>query len=387
MRAAPGGLAAAITVALAVLLVMLNGGSALAKFAPASGTSLAPWDAELQRIAALRALNAGQRDRARQFALTSLRAMPFNQASMTIAALDITGPRSAAALNQSAALGWRDPISNMRLIRAALIEQDPQVAAQRIDALARITMDRRVEALADTVLAMPGGQAALADRAAHHLGPGWIPDFLAIAPATPRQLANRRAFLLRLDSDDGAWRRTAVGRAMAGFDAAGHRDAAYQLWRELLADRALWQGGVYDGKFLRLGETAPLGGEWVQLMSQPVAVDRLAGGGASLRYIGAEPGLVLSQAITLAGPDIVLTAQWHGDEAMVRSFSWQLACIGSGPIALTRTMALQAGVWHDRYTGQRPDNCPLAALSLSMVKRPAAEAAVELQSVSLAAQP
>lgn len=368
----------------AAAFVVLGAGSALGNLGAKSAVALAPWDSELQRRAAIVALGQGDEATARRLARRSIQAMPFNQSSLTIAAMKETGARAVAATNVAAGLGWRDPMTNAMLVAAALNEGAPDIAAQRIDAIGRISQDSvRTGAMADRLLTMPGGAEALADRAAHHLGRGWIPGWLGTPPATPKIGVARMAFLRLLESDDGAWNRQVIAQAMMGFTKAGDPLAAFAAWREGLARADLFSGAIYDPRFTALTEEAPIGGEWIRTGEQLVSTDPAPGGGLRLAALAGGSGQVVSQMVRLgAGPHELVT-DMSGDERLLQALRWEVQCAGAGKLPVTQGLTRSADGWRGSVAFNVPPGCGVAYVALVVAAPVAIDSSATLRSVAL----
>lgn len=370
--------------ALAAGFMVLGAGPVLDMFGLKSAAALAPWDSEVQRRAAIAALGRGDRAEARRLALRSLEAMPFNQSSLTIATLDATGSRAVAAANLAAALGWRDPATNLRLIAAAMNEGAPEIAAQRIDAIGRITEDaRRAGAMADELLVTRGGAEALAIRAAHHLGTGWMPGWLATPPASPEVAVARRTFVRLLERDDGAWHRMTIGQAMTGFSAGGDRITAYEVWRETLARPDSFAGTIYDPRFTALGSEPAIGGEWNRAAGQAIGAEPLAGGGLRVDVMAGGSGRVIGQMARFAPGENRLAVDLTGDEPLVRAMRWEIACANSGMLPVTRDLARAGDGWRDGYVFTAPAGCALGYVTLVIGPRLSRDATATVRSVEL----
>lgn len=386
MAQRPGGMprigAAVVTLLTAGILIALSLGPAVAQLSPSAGVPMTKRDSELQRVAALTALGAGQDELSQHHARLSLAAMPWNQSSLTIIGQSLSGKRAVAALNLSAALGWRDPLTNVRLFEAAMVEKQPVVAAERADALGRTVGPQVAEKLVDRLLAVPGGSEAFAERAARHLTIGdWVPQYLKRPPASA-ELADLRADLVkRIDSDDGTWRRGLVAYASHGFALGGFGDRALGLWSQTLADPNLFDGGLYDGRFTTLGSGQPQGGEWGIAAEPAATAEPMADGGLQLTALGGKSGYVFTSH---TDPRLLrggLVAVWKGAEAAVRGFSWDLNCKGIGQIPLQRQLEAVNGQWRDTYRLTLAADCGSAQLAL--VKTGPSQSEQTLQLISL----
>lgn len=368
----------------AAAFLVLGAGSALGNLGAKSAVALAPWDSELQRRAAIIALGQGDEATARQLARRSIQAMPFNQSSLTIAAMKATGARAVAATNVAAGLGWRDPMTNAMLVAAALNEGAPDIAAQRIDAIGRISQDSvRTGAMADRLLTMPGGAEALAGRAARHLGHGWIPGWLGTPPATPQIGAARVAFLRLLESDDGAWNRQVIGQAMTGFTKAGDPLKAFAAWREALARADLFAGAIYDPRFTALTEEAPIGGEWIRTGEQLVSTDAAPGGGLRVVALAGASGQVVSQMVRLGVGGHELVTDLAGDERLLQALRWQVQCSGAGKLPVTHSLTRTADGWHDSVVFDVPAGCAVGYVGLTVATPVTIDSSATIRSVAL----
>ncbi|MDE2595389.1 MAG: hypothetical protein KGL44_00780 [Sphingomonadales bacterium] len=352
------------TAALAGALVLAGAGSALGEIDPAAGAALAPWDSELHESLALRAFAANRSAQAGHHARRALAAMPFGQPSLTILSLQGDARQRLDGLNQSAALGWRDVLTDMRLVSAAFANGDPVVAAQRIDAFGRTAGGKAVTVPADRLLTMKGGVEALAERAAHHSDNGWLPEYLDQPARTPELVAARTALMQRLDRDDGDWRWLAIVHAIKGIADGGHSDAAFDLWRSTLADPGQWGRGIYDPEFRLFGTSRmATGGDW-QVPGEPLlTAERRDEGGLHLAWQPGPAGLALFQTVRPTGGPVDLRIVWHGTASPEPDFAWQLQCLDGGLVPLQRTVTAVTGGWEERYTGPAP-SCPVALLML-----------------------
>lgn len=370
--------------ALAAGFVALWGGSALGSLGVDAGVNLAPWDAELQRRAALAALGKGDEAGARRLALRSLQAMPFNQSSLTIVALNTSGARAVNSTNIAAGLGWRDPLTNGRLVAAAVNEGAPDIAAQRIDAIGRISEDgRRTGIMADRLLLMPGGIEALAVRSAHHLGRGWIPDWLATPPASPQVAAARLSFIRLLESDDGTWSRQVIGQAMAGFTKAGDPAMAYAAWRGSVKRADMFGGQIYDPRFVAMPDDFPVGGEWLRASEQLIGVTPVSGGGLRLDAMAGASGRVISQMVRYGTGRHEIVTELSGDEPLVQSLRWTVQCVPGGNVPVTRTLTRTAAGWQDRHVFDVPQGCDVGYVALVATVRVNQDSTATVNSVAL----
>lgn len=366
--------------ALAATTLLAIGGAALilpGALTAAAGPDaarFASWDRTTQRALAARQLEADNPFAAGGHARAALAAMPYDSFSLAVASIGQPDDRRVAALNLAAGLGWRDPVTNLTLIRTAIASGDATIAAQRIDALGRIEPNAPLQEQADLLLAAPGGIEALAERAHRRGNSYWWQGYLRSAPAS-REIAARRADLVRrFDRDDGAWQRIAVRDAMIGFDKANMRALSLQLWRDTLADPERFSGMIYDPGFAGLSAGgSPLGSEW-QVSAGSSARVEPAEQGIVVSPLGLGSGAVLSQRLALPAGQYVLSVEGTGNAP----FKWTFRC-EERQIALEGAEASPLGRW---LLPLRSD-CDNATLALEQAGRGTDGEAVRLTGVSL----
>lgn len=377
--------AGAVCLLAALGIFALNAGSAYDQLAPERSDHVALLDSEAQRLAALRALRDKRTADAQFHAARSLILMPYNQTALALLALSLGGLRTTAALNVAAGLGWRDPLANTQLVKAAFAEGQLDVAAERIDAIGRTGGEEAARPLADLLISRPGGADALAVRAAHHAGYGWIPPYLEAPPANPAIAAHRARFVGLIDRDEGEWRRRVIDRAMVGFSAAGLDLEAYALWRNNLADPRRFSGPVYDGQFAQLGDPFPLAGEWAVNDSAGMVAEKREGGGLTLSYLGGATGFILGQTVLVAERPLHLIVRWEGPREIIDSLEWQLTCARGGKLAARRQLSPDGrGLREDIFFEPRA-GCKLASLGLLMKRQPSSEGQAMLRGVAAGA--
>ncbi len=120
----------------------------------------------------------------------SLARAPLDQSALTMLAIG-EPPRTAAVMNQSAALGWRDIATQRWLAEAA---SDPTLFATRYDAYARQTNEGETAGvLLDDRIADPRVRAAIVTRLA--LEPVWRGTYLSSLPRPDPALVSARLAL------------------------------------------------------------------------------------------------------------------------------------------------------------------------------------------------
>ncbi|MCB2088092.1 MAG: hypothetical protein R3E18_11285 [Sphingomonadaceae bacterium] len=337
----------------------LFGGGVLAGGDPYSAAPLAPFDRNVQQAAALAGLQEKSPSLAVMFARRAVQAMPYEQFGLTIASTGAEKERQVAALNLSAALGWRDYMTNVRLVEAALAEGQPVIAAQRIDALGR-TQDANIAGpYADRLLAMDGGAEALAARAALRGPLDWWNRYFRMAPENPELMALRANLVRKLDPEDGAWLREAVSDMGQGFAAAGAPEKGQALWRDTLTSPADFSGLLYDGDFTRLHMEGPvLGGEW----RLDGAGAPLEGGGFALELPGGARGQQLGQYVLLEPGLLTLDVKGEAESGSARGLQWQVRCEGKGRLQMEPVGAVEGPF--GRWTVSIPEGCSTGFLTL-----------------------
>ncbi|WP_423140811.1 hypothetical protein ACOYW6_08035 [Parablastomonas sp. CN1-191] len=374
-------LAAGAAALAAVAVLAAATGPVLAEADWRAGARLAPFDWQVQNHAVTQAIAVRDAPAAIGHALRSFLANPLNAKALTVVGSTRTGVAGTRLLNQSAALGWRDPLTNYRLIYEAIREGDPVIAAQRVDAIGRTVGSDAAARYADRVLTMRGGIEAMADRAAHHLGPGWMPAWIARPPAQQGLVALRSEFVSRIDSGDGPWKRAMIKAAGEGFGKGGGTQA-HALWRRSLANEALFAGPVYDSAFTLPLEPTPLGGEWQVSGTSPLAVENLRPAGLVLTAGGDAQGSVLAQT----GPAqtaLAIEARWSGPREFVAALRWRYLCAETSQSSVIASEPVREGdQWVQRGSFQPAANCRLGILALELARPVTPGSSVTLISVS-----
>lgn len=226
---------AAITFGLviATLIVRTEGAMALVEAKrPWDALALSPNSGPAHRMLASTALAKGNTRQARHHAIAAITAAPLDQPAVTVAALT-TAPDIAQALgNQSAALGWRDPVTQLLLARGAEAEGAWDHFAQRIDAYARLQPDMRQSgSFLDRVMHVPAAREAMARRLV--LAPDWrTAYFLTLDPTMPNAAADRVALLRRIVANGGQLSDSDVRENVRRLIGVNAWHAARTIWHD-----------------------------------------------------------------------------------------------------------------------------------------------------------
>lgn len=377
--------AALLTALAGIGAIGLFGPGALARFSPYAGAELGFWDNGAQRAAASVAFEQQDAQRAMRFGRRAVEAMPYEQFGLALGSLTVSPENRLAALNLSAALGWRDLATNVQLVEAALREGAPVIAAQRIDALGRTQGPEVAGPLADRLLLMQGGIDALADRAAMRNSRNWWEQWLLQPPANAQVADSRKQLIARFDKSDGAWLRGIVGAASKGMAEAGIADDGFTIWRSAIADPALFSGLIYDGEFTQFGHGArAIGGEWVVGAKGGASVERASDGGVVVTAGQQGSGPVLAQRVALAAGAAVLSVKGELERGKPSGFEWQLRCTGGAPLALQALDGAQGAI--GRWSVSIPASCADGNLLLSR-RVGSGEALLRIRQVELDSRP
>ncbi|WP_435419278.1 hypothetical protein WAB17_06925 [Parerythrobacter aurantius] len=231
----------ALAAGFALLATLAGSAILLPPALQATDPSAAPLPAGAQAVlasarAALRSPAGDAKQVAAARARAALRVMPLGQQALGIViesgeVLDRTG-----ALNLSAALGWRDPLTNARLAALALDNGDMEIAAQRIDALGRTLGGEAAAPAADLMMTRPGGPEALAARAVNAVAGQWWLVYLRLPASRPSALGGRIDFALALERQDTARRRDLLQSVAHGLGASAMEPAERARLGKALAE-------------------------------------------------------------------------------------------------------------------------------------------------------
>ena len=178
-------------------LVLGNGFDRLSESRPELASSIPSlFASEALRIAGAQALSDGQALRAVKLGKQALRDAPTDpqSAAMFGAGLLASGQEAKAdqAFRVAGGLGWRVPITQSYWLSKALAVSDYQLAALRLDALARQQPALILEPqLLDPFERNPAGRTAIIQRIA--LQPEWLPNYIGNASSLSANAMQQRS--------------------------------------------------------------------------------------------------------------------------------------------------------------------------------------------------
>lgn len=230
-------------------------------------------------------------------ARASLRSAPFDQRSLTISALtDPRAERRDRGVNLAAALGWRDPATQILLAGLSLEGGQPEMFVQRIGALA--TMDEwspTLVALYDLGLEDPDARAGVTQTLARE---GAVQRaFWGAAPTRSTSL-KRRADALRVVAPGMApdLRRETAATLIARMRVEPGGDAlAFGVWRTLVRKP---KGNEIAGGRLRLPLAAsPTPYDWQQPARSAVALSNYGEAGIEITPFVTQASAVITREL------------------------------------------------------------------------------------------
>ncbi|HUG46676.1 MAG TPA: hypothetical protein VMK31_09245 [Sphingomicrobium sp.] len=342
-------------------------------------------------------LAQGQAGAAEDMARLSLRTSPINPRAISVLAAvsHAQGDKMAAAqlLSLATSAGWREPLVQYWILSAALEAGQPELAAERADALLRqgVSEDQVVAHLRQ-LLATPQGRSAVAARLADH--PMWRSRLLRqLSDLSPPQLRAHSQLLLAMRSAGVEPRPEEIASLVRRLMDTGDFQRARDVWTALVEDgrRTL----VHDGSFEALGdrtarETAAF--EWT--MTDPLGIRAavelpprpLAGRAVRVSAEGGAAGVFLEQSVVLLpGHYSLELATLEAEGAELRTLRPRLQCVG-GPSISPRFLGAAGAGWsrlHFRF--EVPAGCPAQRLGLGLSGEGAGRVGLWLDEVSISA--
>ena len=199
----PHGLlvAAAVLLSLAYVgLVLGNGLDRLSETRPELANEIPSlFASEALRIAGAQALSDGNARSTAMIGEKALRDAPTDPQSAAMLGAGLLGSGNLAKADQAfqvaGRLGWRVPITQSYWMSKALAVSNYQLAALRLDALARqqpaLILERE---LLDPMERNPAGRTALIQRLALH--PEWLPAYVSGSASSPADVMLQRSDVL-----------------------------------------------------------------------------------------------------------------------------------------------------------------------------------------------
>jgi hypothetical protein len=305
--------------------------------------AIRPHSAEALSFAADDALARNDLSAAEHYARAALTIVPRDVRALRVmgVAVSLQGRRRLGSelLLRSGVLSWRDPPTQIWLIRAALDQRNYATAAQRIDAMLRGgQMSGNMLRLAHGVAALPEARAALVERLAED--PPWRTSFLAdpeyLTPATdPSHVLLIEA--LRVRGVPPA--RAELVRFVNHLVQTGQFALARRVWLMSLTGeaRTYVAGAIFDGDFNddpgAEAEQPRFPFEWeldsghgaiASTGTPPLLVGETA---LNVRSGDAEQRLA-SQTVMLApGRHVRSYATIVGGELSPQGFEWRVICV------------------------------------------------------------
>lgn len=272
---------------------------------------------EALRVEATQFLQAGDSGKTIAFAKQAVLADPIHPRSTALLGAGHLAARQNVLAERdfriAARFGWRDPLTQIYFMNAALAGGQPRLAALRLDAVLRQAPNLPVrEMLLAQFEASEAGRAALAERLL--LRPAWTSAFLGDHNIlTPEVLEKRAAIVAGLPGP--RWGCDEVAPLVGRLVLAGSVPAAKALWQAQCPSAV---AGVADPHFAGLN-----------LSRQPVAFEwNLIGSGD----ISATP-------TTPAGRGLLIRLSGPSSQPV----GWQMLALAAGQYRLSWTAATSAG--------------------------------------------
>jgi O-antigen ligase len=268
-----------------------------------------PNSAEALSIAAEQALGRDDVRSAERYARASLAITPRDVRALRVLGIVVTlsgqTQQGGQLLLSAGSLSWRDEITQVWLIRAALSERNFVTASQRIDALlrSRQLFDEMLR-LAHDMARAPGARPELVARLADE--PLWRREFFGDMKAiVPESEAGHLLLIEALIQHEGGARRSEVAPFVEHLIKRGQLGAARRLWLATRGPGAeAVPGGIFDGDFTQ----DPLAEDQQPRYPFEWQFDAGSGGNAAL---GAAPLLVGEDAmfVQASAPNVRLARQ------------------------------------------------------------------------------
>jgi O-antigen ligase len=313
----------------------------------------APWSATAHEKRATESLLGGNLPAAAADARTALALSPMSlPAIRTLGIIDSSAgqnDRSFALMGVAAVLGWRDTLTQMWVMQAAIRSGEGDKAVQRAEAMLRqdtLTMPAftmLIEGAANKAVLAP-----LVQQLAQN--PDWRRKFLVNGgQLEPKQFGPFETILLALKATRSPPTPTETTPFIRRLTASGEPDRAAKLWGQLRGSAP-----VANGEFEQLDRgdaAAPTSWDVPASLDIKVAIARppvAREGNALHAYLSGTEAKVIAQSLMLA-PGRYQLIYWIADDAGSSGapVAWEIACRGqpSGRVVSTAQGALPSGKW------------------------------------------
>jgi hypothetical protein len=279
-------------------------------------------------------------------------------------------------LLRSGTLSWRDEVTQVWLIRAAMDQKNYATAAQRLDAMLRSgQMQGEMLRLAHGVVEVPEARAALIERLLE--APPWRGPFFSDMESLPKGGENAHILLIEeLRAREGPLPRAELTRFVRRLVEQREPKLAQRVWYGTLsAEGRTMVGVVFDGDF-RLDPMVE--------SEQPRYLFEwdLESGGGAMSSIGTPPMLIGETALNIrpgetesrvAAQTIVLDPGAHrlnystaGGDAATPGVAFRVLCVGHNRILpLSQVSTRTVGEWRSiEQSFEVPNGCPSQRLEI-----------------------
>lgn len=340
-----------------------------------SALVLRPHSAEALSLSADQALVAKDYKTAERLAREALVQVPRDVRALRVmgiaASLQDKRLLGSELLLRSGTLSWRDQVTQVWLIQAAMDQKNYATAAQRLDAVLRsgLLIDDMLR-LAHGVVVLPEMRTAMIDRLVE--GPPWRVAFFASMETLPREAEPAHVLLIEeLRAREGPLPRSELAGFVRRLTDEGDAGLAQRVWHGTLsAEGRTMVDIVFDGDF-RLDPLVEA--------DQPRYVFEwaLESGNGAQSLIGTPPALIGETALNIrtgdadqrvASQTIVLEPGVHrlkyatasGDDSSAQGIGWRVLCVGHNRnLSLTPPISQTASGWRTTVRSfEVPQGCP-----------------------------
>ena len=337
-----------------------------------SAARSAPWSSRARERLATEYILDGDLAGALRAGLATLKLAPIDAAAIrTVGAVRLAEDKTASGsrlMGLALSLGWRDPLSQLWGIEAAVTSREPTKAVQRAEALFRQNR-ATAAALSELLVAPPeaGIRPVLVTSLAAH--PDWRDSFFSASHHLRGADADRfRELLAALADSRGPATVTEVAPLISNLISAGEVERAQAIWQVVRRGRL-----VANGDFEQVDAhdvvASPANWSTHKPYGNRIRLDRINGGHGHILVLS-EVGssTLLSQQLMLAPGSYRLSydALASGSPAAIR---WELRCSGSHASSASSAVIPTGRNWHSIVGVLTvPDrHCPIQTLALKRV--------------------